>query len=708
MKKVSVIVPVYNTEEFLEDCLNSLINQTYNNLDILVINNGSTDRSKEIIDVFVEKDKRIHSFDFNSSLGVGAARNYGVSQAEGDYVYFVDSDDYIGKDTLQLLMDNIGDHDIISGKLVNTGLSEEIIHNETQEIDMKLYKKKRKNLFKNKSILNRLISMNFIRSNNLAFPEQVEIFSDIKFIADILALIEEIPYVKQSVYFKRKRNDPITNPSLIQRSRTDKIKNLTKVYMEAKDKYSDIPYVSTYLDQQLLNYYRKTITVHFKNEDNIDISFYILSNAMKEIDSNFLSKKSAVLKREIKPIIENNINKFKRINRQHHRLRNIRKATKSKKSLFLQLYRSFFVKSKMNDKLVVFESFLGKNYSDNPKYIYEYMLNNHMDYKYVWVFNETGKNIPGNAKQVKRFSLAYYYYLAKAKYWVSNTRMPKSLGKREGNVYLQTWHGTPLKTLVFDLKDIYSANPNVKKDFYIQTRRWDYLISPNKYSSEIFRRAFKYDKTMLEFGYPRNDILYTHNDKEKINDLKAKLDLPTNKKIILYAPTWRDDEFFERGKYKFTLKLELDKMKESLKDDYIVILRTHYHIANQIDISGYENFAYDRSRHDDIAELYLVSDILITDYSSVFFDYAHLRRPILFYTYDLEKYRDTIRGLYFDIEKEVPGPLLKTTKSVISAINNIEELNKEYQEKYEAFYNKFCQWDNGSASENVVKQVFHS
>src|SRR5690625_6839238 len=115
------------------------------------------------------------------------------------------------------------------------------------------------------------------------------------------------------------------------------------------------------------------------------------------------------------------------------------------------------------------------------------------------------------------------------------------MDKRQGNIYLQTWNGTPLKTLVFDMCDIYSADPKYKENFYKQSRRWDYLSSPNQYSSDIFRRAFKYEKEVLEFGYPRNDILYLNSNIKHINSLKRSLNLPLNKKVILYAQTWKDD-----------------------------------------------------------------------------------------------------------------------------------------------------------------------
>lgn len=133
----------------------------------------------------------------------------------------------------------------------------------------------------------------------------------------------------------------------------------------------------------------------------------------------------------------------------------------------------------------------------------------------------------------------------------------------------------------------------------------------------------------------------------------------------------------------------------------------HYFVATKMDISEYEGFAYDMSFYNDIGELYLVSDLLITDYSSVFFDYANLKRPILFFTYDIEKYRNTLRGFYINMEKEVPGPLLKTTNEVIKTIKNIEDINKEFRDRYDTFYNRFCEWDDGHASERAVYSLIN-
>ena len=215
-----------------------------------------------------------------------------------------------------------------------------------------------------------------------------------------------------------------------------------------------------------------------------------------------------------------------------------------------------------------------------------------------------------------------------------------------------------------------------------------------------------FNKKMLETGYPRNDILHAKSKDQMADRLRHKLGIPKDKKTVLYAPTWRDDEYYGKGKYKFSLELDLKLLRERLSNDYVLLLRTHYFIADNVDVTGVEDFVYNVSKYDDIAELYLISDILITDYSSVFFDYTNLKRPMIFFMYDLEKYRDILRGFYIDVEKELPGPIVFTSEEVVKAIENIDSIKKEYEDKYKDFYHKFCAWEKGDASEKVAKAVF--
>jgi CDP-glycerol glycerophosphotransferase len=392
-----------------------------------------------------------------------------------------------------------------------------------------------------------------------------------------------------------------------------------------------------------------------------------------------------------------------------HKLKNIKKSR-----LTQWIYKAAFTVigwMPVKKNLIVFESYLGKQYSDNPRAIYEYLLEHNPGYQLVWsVDKRFSQNFKGkNLTTVTRFSLEWLLCMARARYWVTNSRMPLWIPKPNHTVYLQTWHGTPLKKLAADMEEVHmpeTTTKEYKKGFLKEASNWDYLVSPNAYSSKIFKSAFQFTKEMLETGYPRNDYLHQHNNQQTIDQFKRNHGIPADKKVILYAPTWRDNQFYEKGKYKFDLDLDLALLKESLGDNYIVILRMHYLVAENFDLSPYNGFAYDFSNHEDIRDLYLLADILITDYSSVFFDYANLKRPMIFYVYDIEEYRDNLRGFYFDFEKTAPGPLVKTTEQVIECIKKTEEEDYVLPDSFELFYERFCYLESGQSSKRVVERVF--
>ncbi|GGE56073.1 hypothetical protein GCM10011391_38850 [Pullulanibacillus camelliae] len=386
-----------------------------------------------------------------------------------------------------------------------------------------------------------------------------------------------------------------------------------------------------------------------------------------------------------------------------------------KNKLFLHAYSIIFKWCgnvlPVNKKMVMFESYLGKQYSCNPRAIYEYMLEHHPEYTLKWSVDRSyqhffkEKNIP----HVRRFTIQWLLLMTRSKYWVTNSRLPLWMTKPKHTIYVQTWHGTPLKRLASDMDEVYMPGTTTdayKKNFHKEASKWDYLISPNAYSSTIFKRAFNFHKILIESGYPRNDYLYEENHPSNILQIKKACGLPTDKKIILYAPTWRDDQFYTVGRYKFNLELNLRQMQEQLGDRYIILLRMHYLIAENLDLSAYEGFAFDFSNYEDIRDLYLIADLLITDYSSVFFDYGNLKRPMIFYVYDIETYRDKLRGFYFDFEKEAPGPLVKTTEEVIKKINELDPALFKASKQFQDFYERFCYLEDGQATGRVVERIF--
>jgi CDP-glycerol glycerophosphotransferase len=213
---------------------------------------------------------------------------------------------------------------------------------------------------------------------------------------------------------------------------------------------------------------------------------------------------------------------------------------------------------------------------------------------------------------------------------------------------------------------------------------------------------------VLETGYPRNDVFY-HADlvAAKVAATRARLGLPEGRKVVLYAPTWRDNRYTPTGRYQFDMRLNLDQLRHTIGDDWIVLIRGHHILANGVRISGdVSSFVRNVTSYPDIQDLYLVADAVVTDYSSVMFDYANTGRPMVFFTWDLESYRDQLRGFYFDFEAEAPGPLVRTTEEVADALRDLDAVQAKHAEQYAAFRRRFCSLEDGEASRRVVQAVW--
>jgi CDP-glycerol glycerophosphotransferase len=364
--------------------------------------------------------------------------------------------------------------------------------------------------------------------------------------------------------------------------------------------------------------------------------------------------------------------------------------------------------------MIFFESFYGNSYSCSPKAIYEYVLNDERfkDYKFVWAFKNINKyTFDERTILVKSNSRKYYKYLSKSKYWVVNLLINTGVKKKKNQVYVQCWHGTPLKKLRYDIEkdNVLNSISEVRKRNDLDALKFDYFISPSKFCTEKFTSAFNLKKLnneniFIEKGYPRNDYLFNYK-KSDIKRIKKELNIPLNKKVILYAPTFRDNQVNENG-YTYNVELDFNKLKNEFSEEYVILFRAHYFIANKFDFKKYNNFVYDVSKYEDINELYIISDILITDYSSVFFDFANLKRPILFYMYDYNNYKNNLRDFYIDL-KELPGPILKKENTLIKEIKNIDNYSKKYKEKYEKFNKKYNYLDDGNATKRVVEEIFN-
>lgn len=383
----------------------------------------------------------------------------------------------------------------------------------------------------------------------------------------------------------------------------------------------------------------------------------------------------------------------------------------------MKLCRNLSTQTEINQKQVVFSVFQGRAYACSPKAIYEYMIKQEefADFTFIWAFNKPNEKMryfhDDRTIIVKSNSEEFFQYLYSSKYWVFNFKTPDFYIKTDGHVFLQCWHGTPLKRLGRDIELEGNAGSSLKKihqTYLDDAKKYDFFISPSRYASQKFISSFGLDvlgkeNIILEKGYPRNDFLFHCTVRDKLQ-IKEALNIPENKKVILYAPTFRDNLYAKGVGHTYELGINLLRLKEALADDYILLLRLHYFVANRIDISQFEGFAYNVSGYDDINDLYIISDMLITDYSSVFFDFADLKKPIFFYMYDLDEYKNNIRDFYINLN-ELPGPVFRDEIELIQGIKNIANIESSFAKKYNIFREKFNYLDDGHATERVLKEV---
>ncbi len=380
-------------------------------------------------------------------------------------------------------------------------------------------------------------------------------------------------------------------------------------------------------------------------------------------------------------------------------------------------YLKYKLKYKVDDKTIFFEVYDGRNYTCSPKAIYEKMLTmkEFKDFKFIWAFNDPSKHDVMKDKRlviVKTNTKDYYKYISSSKYWIVNSIMDECITKKKGQVYVQCWHGTPLKRLRYDIEvngAVLNTIEEIRKRNDRDAVKFDYFISPSKYCTEKFTSAFNLialgkKDIIIEEGYPRNDSLFNRNKKD-IDKIKVKLGIPKDKKVICYLPTFRDNQHTSGVGYTYNLAIDFDSLKKRFGKDYVILFKPHYFIANKIDLSKYKNFVYNVASYDEINDIYLASDLLITDYSSVFFDYANLNRPVMFYMYDFDDYKNNLRDFYISLD-ELPGPIAKTQKELEDYIVNIDKSISKYKKTYDKFNDKYNYLDDGNASERVIRVIF--
>ena len=347
---------------------------------------------------------------------------------------------------------------------------------------------------------------------------------------------------------------------------------------------------------------------------------------------------------------------------------------------------------------VVFESHLGLSYSDSPKYIYEALRRNKYQGRITWSYAENTNGFPKDTRLVQRNSWSYLRALARAEFWVDNQGFPQWMGKRKQATYIQTWHGSALKTMGVNTPQVKAMLTAQRRALTKAVGRFDHFLVRGEWDIRTLVEAFEMRAEPLRVGYPRNDLLVGPDREQRGKELRARFGFPEDKTVLLYAPTFRSTSGVFKPDFDFAA------FAREFGNTHLLLVRAHY--LNSVQVPEQARGAVqDMSKYPDVTELFLASDALITDFSSVMFDFSLLDRPLLFFAPDDAGYAQD-RGTYFDLRAEAPGPYTTTQAEFFDAVRTLAERDGGYRETRRAFAERYGEYEHGDAAEQVYQRFF--
>lgn len=695
LPKISVIIPVYNSENYIFISIKSVLDQTYSNFEIICIDDGSTDRSAEIIKHLMLEDDRIKLIQIDNH-GQGFARNLGVKKANGDYILFLDSDDYIEKNTLSICLEKIKKEDpdfVVFDYRYYRPIDKKNIYT-SDDLFFKyknLIEDSCLELLKLKVIytVNKIYKKNFLLVNEIKYLEG-HLYEDMIFMIKAIICAKKISLIHSPLY----RITINKNSSTQTKHDTDKhyksfISALTMSieFLNSK-KITDnrVYYLYLNLFKKFLNYYVVRTPYKYKNKFACEFlntysriyvpydfkqskffSICLKYNVFKN-KRNLIFNLMLVYATYMKPLLK----KLKRDLKM--KLKNfIKKVMFKLKLLKNKKYYNQELKKPLFDDVILFMGF-DHRYTGNSRYLFEEMLK--MDLKGKKMFFATDDPLVPLEYRIKPYSERCEKFVARSKIIIFESWIPIRYVKRKNTKWIQLWHGTPVKKMLFDSNEkcIIEKNPNHKKNKYNDILKWDYLITDNINANQMFNSAFLMDENkMLPYGYPR--VKYIVNkvaDDEYKNKLKELIGIPNNKKVVLYVPTWRDYNFGKSvTQYDLNYLINLNDLQEKLGEDYFIVYKDHPFVSAPQNVN-FKNYATAETQ-----DLLLIADFLITDYSSIIFDAFAINLPVIIYCNDFKK-NEEVRGVYANIWNLL-NPYLCATNDEIKSLIKKYEINDEYE-----------------------------
>lgn len=716
MPRFSVIVPAYKVQAYLQESLDSVLTQSYPDLELIAVDDASPDACGSIIDEYAARDPRVTAVHLAHNAGLGPARNAGLARATGDYLVFLDGDDTLAPGALQAITDRLkatGSPDVLvydyartfwTGELVRNRLS----HRLSEEGPASFRLADRPALLGMLMVVwNKTYRREYVEREGLRFPSGL--YEDTPWTYPALLAAESVAVLDRvCVHYRQRRTGSILTTT-------------TRRHLDIFDQYDRVfDYLSGRPELE-----RWRPAVHRRMAEHFCALYADPRRLPRAARAEFFGRASTLLRRyrpaggaaASLPLSLSRTDRLRHalmrlgVRRTYRLLSALRSAAaaagggasslgRGLRETGLRLHYRVQRLLPLRPELAVFSAYWHGGYACNPAAIEAKLRELAPQMRTAWICDPAhASTLPRETVALRPGSAAYWTALARASYLTTNVNFDRALVKRPGQVLLQTQHGTPLKRVGLDLQDRPAATPTT--DFAGLLRgadQWDYLLSANRHSTLVWEKAVPSSYTTLEYGYPRNDVFHRAG-RDEVLELRERLGIPPGSTAILYAPTHRD---YRRSRPDH---LDFERVLRDLGPRFTILTRTHLTYADTARSHDPHPRLLDVSSHPSVEELCLASDALVTDYSSLMFDYAALDRPIVIHADDWEAY-EAARGTYFDLRAFPPGAIARTEDELVDIFATGHWQGSRSAQLRAAFRSRFCPYDDGHAAERVVRHVF--
>ncbi|MCF3124802.1 bifunctional glycosyltransferase family 2 protein/CDP-glycerol:glycerophosphate glycerophosphotransferase [Streptomyces arenae] len=692
MSRFSVVVPAHRVQGYLRDCLDSVLTQSFADLELIVVDDASPDACAAIAAEYAERDPRAQVVRVPAQAGPGPARNIGADRATGEHLLFLDGDDLLLPGALAAIdaaLTAAGDPDVLLCAHDRVDWWETVRPGGDDLAGDPLAV--------TPAAWNRVVRRDFWHAQRLSFTDGpyedvVPVHTAVLRAGERLAVLDR-PCVR---WRERRGGSFATTPGRRHFALAERYEELLAA-AEPAERARLLPHAAAHLlavledpgrirEADRRDFFREAARVHRAHAP--------AGTEPRTPEHKALAAASYAAYEGLRKA-------------ESRRLRVTRELTRQKKKLRARAMRAVYrtdLHRALDPHLAVYGAYWNRGVSCNPAAIHAKARELAPHVRGVWVVSSRNRHkVPQGVDYVIEGSRRYWQAMATATYLVNNSSFPGGFTKRPGQVYLQTHHGTPLKKMGLDQRRYPAGTHGISFQKVLDhTDQWDFSLSSNPHSTEIWERVYPSAAYQaLEAGYPRNDVYFTA-DAEDVARVRAQLGVDDGRTVLLYAPTHRD---YQKG---FLPRLDLARFAECLGPSYVVLVRAHYFYGADAGLDGHPQLV-DVTGHARVEDLCLAADALVTDYSSLMFDYACLDRPIVTYAPDWQAYR-LARGTYFDLLSgrpgETPGALATTEDELAELFRGGGWDTAGTTELRTAFRSRFCPYDDGKAAERVVRRLF--